>query len=109
MSPGERNDMKDSLEDELDEEDASALLSALERREPEAAEEARELAHYEPETAGGLMTTEFASLPPDTKVWEAMEAARKLGREELAELVVVVVDRRDGEVGLPDRTHPAHR
>ena len=60
------------------------------RREPEAAEEARELAHYEPETAGGLMTTEFASLPPDTKVWEAMDAARRLGREELAEMLYYI-------------------
>jgi magnesium transporter len=86
MDPDDRVD----LLQELDEEDASALLSALERREPEAAEEARELAHYEPETAGGLMTTEFASLPPDTKVWEAMDAARRLGREELAEMLYYI-------------------
>jgi Mg/Co/Ni transporter MgtE len=71
MDPDDRVD----LLQELDEDDAAALLAALERREPEAAEEVRELVQYEPETAGGLMTTEFASLPPETKVWEAMEAA----------------------------------
>ena len=86
MDPDDRVD----LLQELDEDDAKALLSALERREPEAAEEVRELVHYEPETAGGLMTIEFASLPPDTKVWEAMDAARRLGREELAEMLYYI-------------------
>jgi magnesium transporter len=86
MDPDDRVD----LLQELDEDDAKALLSALERREPEAAEEVRELVHYEPETAGGLMTTEFASLPPDTKVWEAMDAARRLGRDELAEMLYYI-------------------
>lgn len=86
MDPDDRVD----LLQELEEEDARALLSALERREPEAAEEVRGLVLYEPETAGGLMTTEFASLPPNTKVWEAMEAARRFGREEVAEMLYYI-------------------
>ena len=86
MAPDDRVD----LLQELEEDDAKSLLSALERREPEAAEEVRELVHYEPETAGGLMTTEFASLPPDTKVWEAMEAARGFAREEMAEMLYYI-------------------
>ena len=86
MDPDDRVD----LLQELEEEDATALLSALERREPEAAEEVRELVQYEPETAGGRMTTEFASLPPDTKVWEAMEAARRFGREDMAEMLYYI-------------------
>jgi magnesium transporter len=86
MDPDDRVD----LLQELEEGDAAALLAALERREPEAAEEVRELVQYEPETAGGLMTTEFASLPPETKVWEGMEAARRFGREELAELLYYI-------------------
>ena len=95
MDPDERVD----LLQELDEEDATALLAALERHEPEAAEEVRELVQYEPETAGGLMTTEFASLPPDTKVWEAMEAARRFGREEMAEMLYYIyVCRPNGEL-----------
>ena len=36
------------------------------------------------------MTTEFASLPPDTKVWEAMEAARGFAREEMAEMLYYI-------------------
>ena len=86
MDPDDRVD----LLQELEEDDATALLAALERREPEAAEEVHELVHYEPETAGGLMTTEFASLPPETKVWEAMDAARQLGQEELAEMLYYI-------------------
>jgi len=95
MDPDDRVD----LLQELDEEDATALLAALQRREPEAAEEVRELVQYEPETAGGLMTTEFASLPPETKVWEAMEEARRLGREDMAEMLYYIyVCRPNGEL-----------
>jgi magnesium transporter len=95
MDPDDRVD----LLQELEEDDAAALLTALERREPEAAEEVRELVQYEPETAGGLMTTQFASLPPETKVWEAMEAARRFGREEMAEMLYYIyVCRPDGEL-----------
>ncbi len=95
MDPDDRVD----LLQELEEEEATALLRALERHEPEAAEEVRELVRYEPETAGGLMTTEFASLPPETKVWEAMEAARRLGRDEMAEILYYIyVCRTNGEL-----------
>ena len=95
MDPDDRVD----LLQELEEDDATALLAALERREPEAAEEVRELVQYEPETAGGLMTTEFASLPPETKVWEAMEAARRFGREDMAEMLYYIyVCRPSGEL-----------
>lgn len=95
MDPDDRVD----LLQELDGEDARALLAALEHREPEAAEEVRELVRYEPETAGGLMTTEFAALPPETKVWEAMEAARRFGREEMAEMLYYIyVCRPKGEL-----------
>ncbi|MGB5265366.1 MAG: magnesium transporter [Polyangiales bacterium] len=95
MDPDDRVD----LLQELEEDDAAALLAALERREPEAAEEVRELVQYEPETAGGLMTTQFASLPPETKVWEAMEAARRFGREEMAEMLYYIyVCRPNGEL-----------
>ncbi len=95
MDPDDRVD----LLQELDEDDAKALLAALQRREPEAAEEVRELVQYEPETAGGLMTTEFASLPPETRVWEAMDAARRFGREGVAEtLYYIYVCRPSGEL-----------
>jgi magnesium transporter len=86
MDPDDRVD----LLQELEKDDAAALLSALERREPEAAEEARELVHYEPDTAGGLMTTEFVSLPAETTVTDAMQAARRLGRQDVAEILYYI-------------------
>lgn len=86
MDPDDRVD----LLQELDEADARALLAALAREEPEAAEEVRELDRYEPETAGGIMTNEFVSLPPETKVWEAMEAARRVGRKDEAEILYYI-------------------
>ncbi len=86
MDPDDRVD----LLQELEEEDARSLLSALERREPEAAEEVRELVHYEPETAGGLMTTEFVALPRDTTGAQAIESARQLGRKDLAEMLYYI-------------------
>ncbi|HSN83105.1 MAG TPA: magnesium transporter [Polyangiales bacterium] len=86
MDPDDRVDLLQELEPD----DAKALLTALERREPEAAEEVRELVGYEPETAGGIMTTEFVALPPATKVWEAIEAARGFGREDRAEILYYI-------------------
>lgn len=86
MDPDDRVD----LLQELDDDDAQALLAALTREEPEAAEEVRELDRYEPETAGGIMTNEFVSLPPETKVWEAVEAARRVGRKDEAEILYYI-------------------
>jgi magnesium transporter len=95
MDPDDRVDLLQGLE----EDDASALLSALERQEPEAAEEARDLVHYEPQTAGGLMTTEFVSLTPEKTVTDAMQAARRLGREGVAEILYYIyVTRPTGEL-----------
>lgn len=95
MDPDDRVD----LLQELEEDDAKALLAALQRREPEAAEEVRELVQYPPETAGGRMTTEFAALPPETKVWEAMAAARRFAHEDMAEMLYYIyVCRPTGEL-----------
>jgi magnesium transporter len=86
MDPDDRVDLLQELETE----DATNLIAVLERREPEAAEEVRELVQYGPETAGGRMTTEFVSLPPDTKVWETMEAARSFAHQDLAETLYYI-------------------
>jgi magnesium transporter len=50
---------------ELDEEDAAAIL---EHMDPEEAIDARERLEYEPDTAGGLMITEFLSYEQDSDV-----------------------------------------
>lgn len=98
MDPDDRVD----LLQELDEDAAKTLIAALTRKEPEAAEEVRELVAYGPETAGGLMTTAYVTLPPETKGWEAIEEARRLGREDMAEMLyyIYVCDASDRLLGV---------
>jgi magnesium transporter len=50
------SDHRADLLGELDEGDAEAILQQM---DPEEAQEARELLQYDPETAGGIMVTEF--------------------------------------------------
>lgn len=56
----------------------------------EAAEEVRELVVFEPETAGGLMTTDVISVGPETKVWEAIETLRSLASRDDVETVYYI-------------------
>ena len=44
--------------------------------EPEEAEEVRELLGFPEESAGGIMTTEYLTLPPDVSVEEAIRRVR---------------------------------
>lgn len=76
----DRDDAVDVVQ-ELQAEQAQSLLAELEKAEPEAADEIRVLVHHGKETAGGLMTTEFVALVPETKVWEAIEEVRRQARE----------------------------
>jgi magnesium transporter len=78
MTPDDR---ADALE-ELEEERAEQILLEI----PSAARgETERLLAYEPDTAGGLMTTEFVSVSEDLTVEAALEAVRavaRLGRRE---------------------------
>ncbi len=79
---------------ELDADDAEAIIAELDE---EDAEEIRELITYEPEQAGGLMMTEFASYPMSLTVREVVE---DLTREDIeyslltVHYVYVVVQKR---------------
>ncbi len=53
----------------------TAVLAAL---DPEAATEIQNLLVYAADTAGGMMTTDFASLPTGVSAGEAIEALRRL-------------------------------
>lgn len=50
---------------EMDEDDAEAILQQM---DPEEAQDARELLQYAPDTAGGIMVTEFFVFPEDATV-----------------------------------------
>jgi magnesium transporter len=83
MDPDDRVDVVQ----ELDADEAQDLLRVLAESEPEVAEQIRELVMYGPDTAGGLMTTEFVACAPDTKVWQGIEEVRRVGHEGAAEMI----------------------
>jgi flagellar motility protein MotE (MotC chaperone)/sporulation protein YlmC with PRC-barrel domain len=76
MSPDEAADILGELEEETSEE-------ILEEMEPEPVTEVRELMEFHDESAGGLMNTEFVSLPNTATVADAMIALKE--NEELLE------------------------
>lgn len=102
MSPDDRADVVQ----ELDEGRANELLAHLEQHEPEVAEEVRELSAYPEDVAGGLMTTDLVALPPEMKIWQAIEEVRRLSHEgevETISYVYVVFGRKlIGAVSLRD-------
>ena len=63
---------------------------ALTDVEPEHAEDIRTLAEYDPETAGGIMTTEYVTVPPSLTAADALETLRtSLEQESIANVYVV--------------------
>jgi magnesium transporter len=73
MTPDDR---ADTLE-EIDEEHVEDILSEI---STEARQETEKLLAYEPDTAGGLMTTEFVSVAADMTVEAALENVRAVAR-----------------------------
>ena len=73
MTPDDR---ADALE-ELEEENLDEILSEI---PAEARQETERLLSYEPDSAGGLMTTEFVSVHEDTQVEEALAGVRRIAR-----------------------------
>ncbi len=112
MEPDDRADVMQTLGTGL----RDSLLLILDKVDPDLAEETRELAAYPEDTAGGIMTTAFVGLAPETKIWQAIEEIRRLAREEDIEIVyyvyvlayseklVGVVSLRDLILGDPSQT-----
>src|SRR3954470_11851773 len=73
MTPDDR---ADTLE-ELDEDQAEDILSEI---PAEQRAETEQLLSFEPDTAGGIMTTEFVSVAATTPVEQALEMVRALAR-----------------------------
>ena len=74
MPPDEAADLLAALP-----EPSSSLL--LEKMERDDAEDVQQLLRYEPDTAGGMMTTEFVKLPGALTAAQALEHLRGLARE----------------------------
>jgi magnesium transporter len=73
MDPDERADVLEDLEDER----ADEILAKIPEEERE---ETERLLAYEPDSAGGLMTTEFVSVSEDSRVEDALAGVRRIAR-----------------------------
>ena len=71
------DDAADVVE-ELVPQEAEAILVEMERDE---AEDVRELLSYPPDSAAGIMTPEFVSLPPDLTADQALAALRRVAEQ----------------------------
>jgi magnesium transporter len=98
---------------EVDERVAEDVLDAL---EDEEAEELRTLRAYDPESAGGVMTTDFVTVPADAHLLDAVKALKEEGEEDEEGLGVFVIDGDGRPIGylsehtlLSQRVHdPVH-
>jgi magnesium transporter len=90
----------DDAADLLGEIDTDKQREILELMEPAEAQDVRELLAHSEETAGGLMTTEFLSLPPNLTVAQAFEHIRTAAED--AELVyyIYVLDPQERILGV---------
>jgi magnesium transporter len=79
---------------ELPEPERRRLLAAV---DPATREGLTLLLAYPPDSAGGIMTTEFASVPADWTVAQALDDIRRVAREKETVYAIYVVDR-DGRL-----------
>lgn len=93
MDPDEAADL---LAD-LPEERAEALLQKMQEEE---AEDVEELLHYQEDTAGGLMTTEYVAVPSDLTAAETIDRLRQLEPDAESVYYVYVVDRHENLLGV---------
>ncbi|MGB2939055.1 MAG: CBS domain-containing protein [Candidatus Dormiibacterota bacterium] len=117
MDPEDQVDVLEALGDdraadlleEMDPDEAADLLAdlpedraeALLRKMQEAdAEEVEELLHYEEDTAGGLMTTEYVAVSSDLTAAETINKLRELEPDAESVYYVYVVDRNENLLGV---------
>jgi magnesium transporter len=82
-------DQQADLFRELPEEDRGRLLKKLDRPTQEAL---KLLLRYPPETAGGIMTTEFVSMPPSWTVDQALGYIGEVGRAKETVYAIYVLE-----------------
>ncbi len=86
LPPDDQADLMTTLPEAV----AERLLALL---PPQARAEVRRLMAYPEDTAGALMTTEFATLPPDISVHDALARLREMAPSKETILYSYVVDR----------------
>ena len=102
----------DEAADVLGEADDRVVNDALAEVAPETARDLRALLRYEPDTAGGVMATEFVVAREGQRIGDVVKEVRKEGEDAEADLGVFVLDAAGRPVGyLSDRvllTHSIH-
>lgn len=94
LPPDEAADILGLTEDEVGEE-------VLRKVEPELAEDLRQLASYPNDSAGGIMTTEFVTIPIDVRVGDAIKLLKSEDATASDELTgVFITDEQDRPVGF---------
>ena len=83
MNPDERADILEELDEERAEEIVEEMPAA-------ARKETEELRRFDPDSAGGLMTTEYVSVEASTSVEEALRRVRVIARSEKREAMHAV-------------------
>src|SRR5512132_480146 len=83
MNPDERADVLEELDEERAEEIVEEMPAA-------ARKETEELRRFDPDSAGGLMTTEFVSVAATTSVEDALRRVRVIARSEKREAMHAV-------------------
>ncbi|QDV04962.1 Magnesium transporter MgtE [Planctomycetes bacterium Poly30] len=102
----------DEAADVLIEADDRVANDALDRMAPEMAQELRDLLRYQPDSAGGVMATEFVDASVGQRIGDVVKEVRKEGEDAEADLGVFVLDDAGRPIGfLSDRallTHSIH-
>jgi magnesium transporter len=93
MEPDEAAD----LLAELPKQRSEGLLELMEKDE---AKDVKKLLEFPEESAGGIMTTDYISLPPDINAAEAIKRIRKLSTEVETFFYIYVVDKKKRLVGV---------
>ncbi len=93
MSPDDAADVLADLPDEKAEE----LLDLM---EPEESDDLRKLLKYPENTAGGIMTTEFAYVDQDLTVMEVLDALRQMAEDVETIYYVYVISKKGDLVGV---------
>ena len=103
----------DEAVDLLDHAPLRVAEQVIESAEDERAKDLRRLRGYAPDTAGGVMTTDFATIGPDGNIGDAIKALRQEDEHTIEEEAgLFIVDQADHPLGwLSDRdliTTPIH-
>ena len=96
MSADDRTDLIEGLPEEMGE----TLLERIEQVDPDAAAEVEELARWAEDSAGGLMTTDYVSIAPGSRVSEVIEKIRNEGTDAETVYYVYVVTKSEQLLGV---------